>query len=92
MVERCTSVSLTVAAAVRSELGGILVMYARGTGGMMLVMDLSPLQALALNLPFILGDLIQAALAAWLTGMIWKSRPDMLLSRRGARMDFDATP
>ena len=66
-------------------------MYACGTGGMMLVMDLSPLQALALNLPFIPGDLIKAALAAWLTGMIWKSRPDMLLARREAGMDFDTT-
>jgi len=90
VVERWTAVSPTVAAAAGAVLGGIVVMYACGTFGMMLVLDLGPFQALALNLPFIPGDLIKTALAAWLTGVIWKSRPDMLLSRRRASVDFSS--
>ncbi|WP_163850024.1 biotin transporter BioY [Pseudooceanicola aestuarii] len=62
-------------------LGGIVVMYAIGTIGMMLTLDLTFPKAAALNLPFIPGDLVKAAIAAFLTGAIWKARPHLLSYR-----------
>ena len=56
-------------------LGGIVVMYACGTLGMMAVLQKGPIEAMLLNLPFIPGDLIKATIAGFLTREVWRARP-----------------
>lgn len=56
-------------------LGGIVVLYALGTLGMMVVLQKGPVEAMLLNLPFIPGDLIKAAITGFLTREVWRARP-----------------
>lgn len=82
--ERWTGVHAAVAAAAGSLIGGIVVLYACGTAGLMVMLDKTALEAVALTSPYIPGDLIKAAIAAWLTGAIWKARPGLLSYRKAA--------
>ena len=62
--------------------GGIVVLYVFGIWGMALMLEKSFLEAAPLALPFLVGDLIKAGLAAFLTRWVALLRPMALLSRR----------
>ena len=76
--ERWTAPRPEIPALVGSLLGGVVVLYAIGTVGMAVILEMGYVEALALNLPFIPGDLVKAVIAALLTGAVWRSRPHLL--------------
>ena len=69
------------AAGVASALGGIVVVYVFGVAGMMVMLDKTALEALALVSAFIPGDLIKAVVAGIITAGLARARPNSLLSR-----------
>lgn len=69
------------AAGVASALGGIVVVYVFGVAGMMVMLDKTALEALALVSAFIPGDLIKAVVAGLITAGLARARPNSLLSR-----------
>lgn len=68
-------------AGVASAFGGIAVLYVFGVAGMMLMLKVSALEALALVAAFIPGDVIKAVLAGLITAGLARARPRSLLSR-----------
>ena len=69
------------AGGVASAFGGIAVLYLFGVAGMMVTLNLTALEALALVAAFIPGDLIKAVLAGLITAGLARARPHSLLSR-----------
>lgn len=80
-VEKLRSLSVGIAAVIGAAMGGIVVLYLCGTIGMMVILHKGFIEALMLSTPFLPGDLIKAAIAAWLTATIARYRPGALLSR-----------
>ena len=80
IVERWKT-TVGVAAFAGAFVGGIIVLYAFGIPGMAVMLDKSMTEAAALATPFLVGDLIKAALAALITQGIAQMRPGALLSR-----------
>lgn len=69
------------AAGVASVLGGILVLYAFGLAGFMMVLDRSFVEAFAILGWYLPGDAIKAVLAGLITAGLARTRPASLLSR-----------
>ena len=80
IVERWTA-PLGIAAFAGAIVGGIFVLYAFGIPGMSVMLDKSMTEAAGLATPFLIGDLIKAALAALITQGVAQMRPGALLSR-----------
>lgn len=77
---------VAIAAFVSSLFGGVVVLYAMGIVGMSLVLGKTLPEAALLATPFLIGDVIKAALTALVTGQLAQLRPDVVLSRNaGAR-------
>ncbi len=74
-------VDLAIAAGAGALIGGVLVLYAFGMGGMMLFAGLTPVQAITALGAFIPGDIIKAVVAGLVTRAIWQARPGAVLSR-----------
>lgn len=66
-------------------LGGIVVIYAFGVGGMLLRTDLTLGAAIAANGAFLPGDLIKAAVTAVVAQQVHKARPGLIPPLRGRR-------
>lgn len=81
IVERWRSVPVVWAAGLASVIGGIGVTYAFGVVGLMIALDKTALESLALVTVFLPGDAIKAAVAALLTSALVKARPASVLSR-----------
>jgi len=81
VVERLRGMSVVWAAGIGSVIGGIVVLYAFGTLGLMAVLGKGPLEALMLSAPFVPGDIIKAVLAGWIAQIVARYRPGALLSR-----------
>lgn len=85
IVEKWRSGSLAVVATVASVIGGIVVLYLFGIAGMAIVLKKTLLEAAALVMWFIPGDLAKAVIAGLLTSAIFKARPASVLSRADHR-------
>lgn len=69
------------AAGLSAGLGGILVLYAFGIFGLMMMLQKGPLEAALLVSAFIPGDIIKAVLAGLITAGLVRARPASVLSR-----------
>ncbi|MFM2281269.1 MAG: hypothetical protein RLZZ444_3500 [Pseudomonadota bacterium] len=65
-------------------LGGIAVLYIFGIAGMAIVLQKSLVESSLLATPFLVGDLIKAAITGLVTQAIYRMRPASVLSRSGA--------
>ncbi len=63
--------------------GGMVVLYAIGIPGMMLVGQLSPGQALLANAPYLVGDIIKCVIAALVAKGVHASVPGLLPDHSG---------
>lgn len=81
IVERWRTGSVFVVATVAAVIGGIIVLYVFGIAGMALTLDKSVVEAAALALPFLPGDVIKAVVTGLLTSALMRARPDSVLSR-----------
>lgn len=79
-VER-TTMAVGIAALAGAFVGGIIALHIFGIIGLSIMLDKTLLQAAALDLPFLPGDLIKVGLAALITHTIARMRPNALLSR-----------
>lgn len=70
--------------------GGIVVMYAFGLAGLMIVADLTLGAAIVATAVFIPGDLVKAVLAALIAKAVHRSYPGLLRMRRRADDPVDA--
>lgn len=66
-------------------LGGIVVIYAFGVGGMILRTDLTVGAAIAANGVFLPGDLAKAVVTAVVAQQVHKARPGLIAPLRGRR-------
>lgn len=66
-------------------LGGIVVIYAFGVGGMLLRTDLTLGAAIAANGAFLPGDLIKAVVTAVVAQQVHRARPGLITPLRGRR-------
>lgn len=80
-MEQLRGLSVSWAAGIASVLGGILVLYAIGLTGFMMVLDRSFLEAFAILGWYLPGDAIKAVLAGLITAGLARARPASLLSR-----------
>ncbi len=71
-----------LSAATGAFVGGVIVLYAFGMLGLMLLVSFGPMQALLAVTPFLLGDSIKIAVAAALTHAILRARPDLRSASR----------
>jgi biotin transport system substrate-specific component len=81
VMERQRRLPVGLAAGVASVLGGIVVLYVFGLSGLMVMLDKTAFEALALVSVFIPGDLIKAVLAGLITASLARARPQSVLSR-----------
>jgi len=81
IVERIRSKSLTLVAVLASVVGGIIVLYVFGVVGMSMNLKKPIYEAAGLVLIYIPGDIIKAVIAGFLTGALFKARPQSVLSR-----------
>lgn len=81
VMERAQGIAVPWAAGIASLIGGVIVLYAFGVPGLMVMLDRSFGEALALVAAFIPGDVIKAVLAGLITAAIARARPASLLSR-----------
>lgn len=72
---------LALSATIAALVGGIVVLYVFGIGGLALVLGKSVVEATGLVSAFIPGDLLKAAIAGMLTAALAKARPASVLSR-----------
>jgi len=82
MVEHVRSIPMTAIAFIASVVGGIIVLYAFGIAGIAINLDKPIIEAAALVLVYIPGDLIKTVIAGLITGALYKARPLSVLSRR----------
>ena len=61
--------------------GGVIVVAVFGTAGMAVTLDKSIAEAALLALPFIPGDVLKAVVAAAITALLVKNRPESVMSR-----------
>ena len=66
---------------VGAAIGGIGVLYGFGIVGMAIVLNKTLLEATLLAVPFIAGDLIKAALTAFIVQSLFRARPSIIMSR-----------
>ncbi len=81
-MERMQSISVFPAALVSALVGGVLTLHIPGILGMAVTLDKSLTEAAMLALPFLPGDIIKAAICAFVTAGIARARPSSLLSRQ----------
>ena len=81
MMERFTAFSTAIAAGIAAIVGGVLVLYAFGITGLMVMLSKGPAEAALLVTAFIPGDVVKAVLAGLITAGIARARPASLLSR-----------
>lgn len=81
MVEHVRSIPMVTIAIIASVVGGIIVLYAFGIAGMSINLNKPLLEAAALVLVYIPGDVVKAVIAGFLTGALFKARPHSVLSR-----------
>jgi len=66
---------------IASIVGGIIVLYVFGVAGMSMNLSKPILESAALVLVYIPGDIVKAVIAGFLTGALFKARPQSVLSR-----------
>lgn len=71
-----TPVKIAVRAFVASFVGGIVVLYAFGIGGLMWLAHLTPWQATVAAMAFVPGDLVKCGLCALLVHTVARGVPD----------------
>lgn len=81
IMEQMQRTPIAWAAGIASVLGGVVVLYAFGIPGLMVMLSKGFVEALALVSAFIPGDIIKAILAGLITSGIARARPASLLSR-----------
>ncbi len=81
IVEHWRNTPVVVVASVASVVGGIVVLYGFGVIGMALVLDKTLLEAAALVVAFIPGDIAKALVTGLLTEALYRARPASILSR-----------
>lgn len=81
IVERTPNMKLFPAATIAALIGGVLVLYIPGIIGMAITLDKTLMQATGLITVFIVGDIIKAVLAGFITSGLAKARPNSVLSR-----------
>jgi biotin transport system substrate-specific component len=77
IVENWRGVPAWLSAGAGAVLGGVVVLYAFGIAGLMLLLSFGLGQALLTIVPFLVGDAIKAVIAATLTHAIVRARPDI---------------
>lgn len=75
------AVPIGVSAFAGAALGGIVVLYAFGILGMAFTLDKTLGEASLLAVPFLVGDVIKAAIAALVTQALHQLRPGLVASR-----------
>lgn len=80
-MEQLQRLSVAWAATIASILGGVLVLYAFGIFGMMMILQKGPVEAALLVTAFIPGDIVKAVLAGLITAGLARARPAAILSR-----------
>lgn len=81
MMETARSLPLGLAAGVSAAVGGVIVVHLCGVLGLIMVLGLSPIEAMLTDAWFIPGDFIKVVLAALITAGLARARPASLLSR-----------
>lgn len=76
---------IAISAFVSALFGGVVVLYAMGIVGMSLVLGKSLSEAALLSTPFLIGDVIKAAVTALVTDQLARLRPGAVLSRNASR-------
>jgi biotin transport system substrate-specific component len=64
-----------------SALGGLIVLHVVGIGGLILLANMQPAQAILADLAFVPGDLIKCGLVAALVHAIARGLPDWQINR-----------
>jgi biotin transport system substrate-specific component len=77
VAENLRKLPVWLSAGAGAVLGGVVVLYAFGMAGLMLLLSFGPGQALVTVVPFLVGDAIKALIAAALTHAVLKARPDI---------------
>ncbi|CUH68217.1 Biotin ECF transporter S component BioY [Thalassovita gelatinovora] len=85
IVQYWRGMPVAVVASVASVIGGIIVLYGFGIVGMAIVLNKSFIEAAALVVAFIPGDIVKAIIAGLLTAALARARPGSLMGRRPAR-------
>jgi biotin transport system substrate-specific component len=80
-MEQMQRLPVAWAAGIASILGGVVMLYAFGIAGMMVMLQKGPLETAMLVTAFIPGDLIKAVLAGLITAGLARARPAAILSR-----------
>ncbi|WP_432817200.1 biotin transporter BioY [Sulfitobacter sp. JB4-11] len=81
VMEQMQRTPIAWAAGIASVIGGVVVLYAFGVPGLMVMLDKGFAEALGLVSAFIPGDFIKAVLAGLITAGVARARPASLLSR-----------
>ncbi len=79
------AVPIGVSAFAGAVLGGIVVLYIFGILGMAVTLDKTLWEASLLAVPFLIGDLVKAAIAALITQGLHQMRPGLVRSRSHTR-------
>lgn len=81
VMEQTRRLPVGVAAAIAAALGGIVVLYAFGIAGFMMVLNKTFLETIAVFGFYIPGDIIKVVLAALITAGLARARPHSVMSR-----------
>ena len=81
IMERTRSLNVAWAAMIAAAIGGILVLYALGISGFMLVTGNDLIKSVTIMSAFIPGDIIKVVLAGVVTAALAKARPASVLTR-----------
>jgi biotin transport system substrate-specific component len=81
VMERTANISVSLLACIAAVFGGIIALYAIAVPYYMIGAGVGLGEALLTMSPFMPGDLIKSALAGLITGGLYKSRPNAVLSR-----------
>lgn len=81
VMERTRRLPVGPAAAIASAFGGVVVLYAFGVSGFMLVLDKGLGEALLILSPYLPGDAVKVVLAGLITAGLARARPASVLSR-----------
>lgn len=81
VMEQTRGMPVAVAGGIAAGLGGILVLYALGVFGFMMVLNRSFAEAFAILGWYIPGDVIKVVLAGLITAALAKARPASVMSR-----------
>ena len=74
-----------ISATIGAIVGGVFVLYIFGIAGMAIALDKTWIEAAALSLPFLPGDLIKAVLVGVLTASLYRMRPAVVSVARARR-------